>query len=72
MKVTYCDMGAHARIWITGPFWQLRKAQRIADSGSVAAPLLRWESKGLTFQITLSGTSAHALRGYKAIVRAMA
>ena len=70
MKVTYSDEGAYARIWITGPFWQLRKGQRVADAGRLASEVRSWESKGLTFQITLYGKSTHVLRAYKAVIHA--
>ena len=69
MKITYSDEGAYARIWITGPFWQLKKAKKVADAGSLASPVKRWESKGLTFQITLYGRNSHVLRAYKALAR---
>ncbi|WP_460646020.1 hypothetical protein [Leclercia adecarboxylata] len=72
MKITYSNEGTHARIWITGPFWQLGKARRLADVGLMASPVNSWESKGLTFQITLYGKSSHVLRAYKAIARANA
>lgn len=55
MKITYSDEGAYARIWLTGPFWQLAKARRIADAGLDESPVNTWESRGLTFQITLYG-----------------
>ena len=29
MKITYSDEGAYARIWLTGPFWQLAMAKAI-------------------------------------------
>ncbi|MRT14983.1 hypothetical protein GJV07_22150 [Enterobacteriaceae bacterium RIT711] len=69
MKIAYSDEGEYSRIWITGPFWQLRKAQRIADAGSNSSPVRRCEIKGLTFQITLYGKNAHVLRAYKALAR---
>ena len=53
MKITYSVEGAYARIWLTGPFWQLAKARRIADAGLDESPVNAWESRGLTFQITL-------------------
>lgn len=70
MKITYSDEGAHACIWLTGPFWQLSRARRIADAGLMASPVNSWESQGLTFQITLYGTNSHVLRAYKAIAKA--
>lgn len=72
MKISYSDEGSYARIWLTGPFWQLRKARRIAEMGLMASPVDSWESKGLTFQITLYGKNAHVLRAYKAIAKAAA
>ncbi len=72
MKITYSDEGAHARIWLTGPFWQLGMARRVADAGLMASSVHSWESKGLTFQITLYGKNSHVLRAYKAIAKAAA
>ncbi|AUW07774.1 hypothetical protein C2U42_30430 [Klebsiella oxytoca] len=72
MKITYSDEGAYARILLTGPFWQLAKAKRIADAGLDASPVNTWESRGLTFQITLYGKSAYVLRAYKALTKSMA
>lgn len=69
MKITYSDEGAHARIWLTGPFWQLGLARRVANAGLMASPVNTWESKGLTFQITLYGKVSHVLRAYKAIAK---
>ena len=40
MKITYSDEGAYSRIWLTGPFWQLAMARRIADAGLDASPVL--------------------------------
>lgn len=67
MKITYSDEVAYARIWLTGPFWQLRAARRIADAGMLSAPVRHWVIRGLTFQITLHGESAHIQRAYKVI-----
>lgn len=39
MKITYSDEGAYSRIWLTGPFWQLAMARRIADAGLYASPV---------------------------------
>lgn len=72
MKIIYSDEGTYARIWLTGPFWQLAKARRIADAGLDESPVNAWESRGLTFQITLYGKSAYVLRAYKAMAKAMA
>lgn len=72
MKITYSDEGTHARIWLTGPFWQFGKARRVADAGLMASPVNSWELKGLTFQITLYGKSSHVLRAYKAMAKAAA
>ncbi|GJK06193.1 hypothetical protein TUM17574_47440 [Klebsiella pneumoniae] len=72
MKITYSDEGAYSRIWLTGPFWQLAMARRIADAGLYASPVNTWESRGITFQITLYGKSAYVLRAYKAMAKAMA
>lgn len=72
MKITYSDEGTHARIWLTGPFWQLGVARRVANAGIMASPVDSWESKGLTFQITLYGKSSHVLLAYKVIARAAA
>ena len=72
MKITYSDEGAHSRIWLTGPFWQMARARRIADAGLTASPVNTWESRGITFQITLFGKSAYVLRAYKAMAKAMA
>ncbi|MEK6487308.1 hypothetical protein WNJ68_06535 [Klebsiella grimontii] len=72
MKITYSDEGAYARIWLTGPFWQLAKARRIADAGLDESPVNTWESHGLTFQITLYGKNAYVLKAYKAMAKAMA
>lgn len=69
MKIEFYDEGSFARIWLTGPFWQLNKARRIAEAGMAAAPVTSWESKGFTFQITMSGKNSHILRAYKACVR---
>ena len=71
MKITYSDEGAYARIWLTGPFWQLAKARRIADAGLDESPVNTSESHGLTFQITLYGKSAYVLRAYKAMIKAI-
>ena len=71
MKITYSDEGVYARIWLTGPFWQLAKARRIADAGLDESPVNTWESRGITFQITLYGNSAYVLRAYKAMAKAM-
>ncbi|HHL0960439.1 TPA: hypothetical protein ACQVH3_005239 [Serratia marcescens] len=68
MKITYSDEGAYARIWLNGPFWQYRAAMRLANAGMLSTPVYLWVSRGLTFQITLYGKSAHILRAYKAIV----
>lgn len=72
MKITYSDEGVYSRIWLTGPFWQWSLARRIADAGLEASPVNTWESRGLTFQITLFGKSAYVLRAYKAMAKAMA
>ncbi|HHS9692464.1 hypothetical protein [Klebsiella michiganensis] len=72
MKITYSDEGAYARIWLTGPFWQLAKARRIADAGLDESPVNAWESHGITFQITLYGKNAYVLRAYKAMAKAIA
>ncbi|HCD4405448.1 hypothetical protein LPP96_12830 [Klebsiella pneumoniae] len=71
MKITYSDEGAYARIWLTGPFWQLAKARRIADAGLDESPVNTLESRGLTFQITLYGKNAYVLRAYKAMIKAI-
>lgn len=68
MKITYNDEGQYARIWITGPFWQLRKAKRLWEAGRGSAPVTSLASHGLTFQLTLLGSNAHVLRAYKAVV----
>lgn len=68
MKIQYNDEGACGRVWITGPFWQLFKARLMlsrAFDDLVGVPISIWQSTGLTFQITLYGKSAHALRAYK-------
>ncbi|EFH3473544.1 hypothetical protein [Escherichia coli] len=72
MKITYSDEGDYSRIWLTGPFWQLAMARRIADAGLHSSPVNTWESRGITFQITLYGKSAYVLRAYKAMAKAMA
>ena len=72
MKITYSDEGAYSRIWLTGSFWQLAMARRIADVGLDESPVNTWESRGITFQITLYGKSAYVLRAYKAMAKAMA
>ncbi|HBS2774560.1 TPA: hypothetical protein MAE48_005544 [Klebsiella quasipneumoniae subsp. similipneumoniae] len=72
MKITYSDEGTYSRIWLTGPFWQLAMARRIADAGLYASPVNTWESRGITFQITLYGKSAYVLRAYKAMAKSMA
>lgn len=72
MNITYSDEVAYSRIWLTGPFWQFATARRIADAGLDASPVNTWESRGLTFQITLYGKSAYVLRAYKAMTTAMA
>lgn len=72
MKITYSDEGVYARILLTGPFWQLAKARCIADAGQDESPVNTWESRGLTFQITLYGKSAYVLRAYKAMAKAIA
>lgn len=68
MKITYCDEGSFARIWLTGPFWQFKKSRLIAEAGIQSAPVRHWRSLGLTFQITLAGSNPHILRAYKAII----
>jgi hypothetical protein len=68
MKIQYVDDDAYARIWITGPFWQLRKAKKLFEAGKSAAPVNSISSHGLTFQLTLLGARNHTLRAYKAIV----
>ncbi|MCL7676165.1 hypothetical protein M8369_19370 [Klebsiella pneumoniae] len=72
MKITCSDQGDHSRIWLTGPFWQLAMARRTADAGLYVSPVNTWESRGITFQITLYGKSAYVLRAYKAMAKAMA
>ncbi|HHG1517695.1 TPA: hypothetical protein ACPUNS_003173 [Klebsiella pneumoniae] len=72
MKIIYSDEGAYSRICLTGPFWQVSMARRIADAGLDASPVNTWESLGLTLQITLYGKSAYVLREYKAMAKAMA
>lgn len=71
MKIQYVDEGPSSRIWITGPFWQLRRAKRVAEAGLFSAPVRSYTSLGLTFQLTLMGKSAHVLRAYKVITREM-
>ena len=68
MKIQHIDDGNSARIWITGPFWQLKKAKRVFEAGKRSAPVNSWTSYGLTFQLTLCGASNHILRAYKAAV----
>jgi len=68
MKIQYVDDDAYARIWITGPFWQLRKAKRLFEAGKSAAPVNSLSSYGLIFQLTLLGSRKHTLRAYKAVV----
>jgi len=68
MKIQYVDDDAIARIWITGPFWQLKKATRLFEKGKDAAPVTSLASYGLTFQLTLIGPRKHTLRAYKAVV----
>lgn len=68
MKITYNDEGQYARICITGPFWQVRKAKRLWEAGRFAAPVWSQVSQGLIFQITLFGSNDHVLRAHKAIV----
>lgn len=68
MKIQYVDEDAYARIWITGPFWQLRKAKRLFEAGKQAAPVNSLTSYGITFQLTLLGSRKHALRAYKEVV----
>lgn len=68
MKIEYLDDDAYARIWITGPFWQIKKAKRIFEAGKQAAPVRSLSSYGLTFQLTLYGSRNHTLRAYKAVV----
>ncbi|MBS0878410.1 hypothetical protein JK215_12940 [Tatumella sp. JGM100] len=71
MKIQYVGEGQLPRIWITGPFWQLSKAKKVADAGLFSAPVRSWISLGLTFQITIIGKSTHVLRAYKAITKEM-
>jgi len=71
MKIQYVDEGPSSRICITGPFWQLSKAKRIAEAGLLSAPVRSYCSIGLTFQLTLMGKSSHVLRAYKAITKEM-
>lgn len=68
MKIQYVDDDAYARIWITGPFWQLRRAKKLFEAGKEAAPVNSLASYGITFQLTLLGSRKHALRAYKAVV----
>lgn len=68
MKIQYVDDDAYARVWITGPFWQLRKAKKLFEAGKSAAPVNSLASYGLTFQLTLLGSRKHTLRAYKAVV----
>lgn len=68
MKIQYVDDDSYARIWITGPFWQLRKAKRLFEAGKSAAPVNSLASYGLTFQLTILGSRNHTLRAYKAVV----
>jgi len=68
MKIQYFDDFAYARIWITGPFWQLSKAKKLFEAGRQAAPVSSISSYGLTFQLTLLGSRNHTLRAYKAVV----
>jgi hypothetical protein len=55
MKITHFVNGETSRIHISGPFWQLNKARRIAAAGLHIAPVNKWEAVGLTFKITLYG-----------------
>ena len=68
MKIQYIDDDAYARIWITGPFWQLGKAKRLLEAGKRAASVHSFSSYGLTFQLTILGARNHTLRAYKAVV----
>ncbi|EPR9026421.1 hypothetical protein ACU9CR_003723 [Cronobacter dublinensis] len=72
MKITFSDEGSFARIWINGPFWEIAKARRLADEGVRASPVQWWESRGLTYQITLYGKNSHVLRAYKRITKVAA
>lgn len=68
MKIQYVDDDSYARIWITGPFWQLNKAKKLFEAGKSAAPVNSLASYGLTFQFTLLGSRNHTLLAYKAVV----
>lgn len=67
MKITHFVNGETSRIHISGPFWQLNKARRIAAAGLHIASFNKWEAVGLTFKITLYGQNRHVLRAYKAV-----
>ncbi len=71
MKIHYVDEGQSSRIWITGPFWQLSRAKKVAEAGLLSAPVHSYSSLGLTFQLTIMGRNAHVLRAYKAITKEM-
>ena len=71
MKIQYVDGGGSSRIWITGPFWQLSRAKKVAEVGLFSAPVSSYSSLGLTFQITLMGKNTHVLRAYKVITKEM-
>lgn len=68
MKIQYIEDDVYARVWITGPFWQLRRAKKLFDAGRLAAPVNSITSYGLTFQLTLLGSKNNTLRAYKAVV----
>jgi len=69
MKIQYVNEGPSSRIWINGPFWQLKQARKVANAGLFSSPVRSWVSLGLTFQITIIGKSTHALRAYKSIIK---
>jgi|GEM_PF-910781 len=68
MKIVHICEGEGSRILITGPFWQLNRARRIAEAGLHSAPVRKYMDTGLTFQITLYGANRHVLRAYKAVI----
>ena len=69
MKITFSDQGSFSRICINRPLWEFSKGSRLADEVLRASPVQSWESRGLTYQITLYGKNSHVLRAYKRITK---
>lgn len=71
MKITYSDEGAYARIWLTGPFWQLAKAKRIADAGLDESPVNTWSLTDSPSRLPCTEKRI-CTQGDKAMAKAMA